>query len=80
MSLTSVSNLEKSFKKHLKASPVNYRHKIRIEHAKQLLAGGYSVKETAEKVGYSDIYYFSRMFKKLSGTTPGKYAKENQSI
>lgn len=80
MASTSVSNLEKCFKKHLNSTPINYRHKIRTERAKLLLAGGYSVKETAENVGYSDIYYFSRMFKKLSGTTPGKYSKENKNI
>lgn len=80
MSSMSVSNLEKIFKKNLGLSPLNYRHRIRIDHAKLFLAGGYSISETAERVGYKDVYYFSRMFKKLCGITPGAFVRENSGI
>lgn len=80
MSSTSVSNLEKTFKKACGITPIAYRNKIRIEHAKHFLDGGYSVAEAANKVGFSDIYYFSKIFKKICGTPPGKYSKDNRTI
>ena len=40
----------------------------RIEEAKRMLASRhYSVKEVAERVGFSDCHYFSRSFKELTG-------------
>jgi AraC-like DNA-binding protein len=80
MSSTSVSNLEKTFKNACNSTPIAYRNKIRIEHAKQLLDGGYSVAEVANKVGFSDVYYFSKIFKKICGTPPGRYSKDNRTI
>lgn len=80
MSCMTVSNLEKTFKKHIGCSPSAYKHMIRTEKAKLFLSGGYSLAETAEKVGYSDIYYFSKMFRKICGMPPGKYARDNRII
>ena len=80
MSSMSVSNMEKTFKNKIGMSPIAYRHNIRIDHAKLLLAGGYSIADTAERVGYGDVYYFSRIFKKYSGVTPGAFARENKGL
>lgn len=80
MSSISISNLEKTFKSQMGVPPLTYRHKIRIEHAKLFLSGGYSIAETASKVGFSDVYYFSKIFKKICGITPGKFSKENKMI
>lgn len=77
LSSLSVSGLEKHFKESFGVSPLTYRNTIRIERAKLLLEGGFSIAETASKVGFSDIYYFSRVFKTVCGITPGKYSKEN---
>ena len=76
----SVSNLEKLFLKNFEVSPITYRNKIRIRHAKLLLASGYTLSEVAYKVGFSDVFYFSRIFKKLEGTTPGYFSKQNTGI
>lgn len=78
ISSMSVSNLEKLFKKHFNVSPLTYRNQIRIERAKLLLDGGFSVAEAANKVGFSDVYYFSRVFKKMCGMPPSKYSNLNQ--
>ncbi len=48
----------------------------RIEHSKCFLKCQYSVSETAELVGYTNLYHFSRQFKKYVGLTPSQY-KEN---
>ena len=76
----SVSNLEKLFKKHLGITPIRYRHFIRCEQAKLLLAGGLSATRVSEKLGYIDTYHFCKMFKKICAITPGGYAKRNSKI
>ena len=49
----------------------------RVERAKILLAQGLSVAETAERVGYSNVYHFIRQFRQATGETPGKYARRH---
>ena len=54
--------------------PNVYLTKIRIERAKKLLRDvGMSVGECAESVGYRDVNYFCRVFKKETGVSPKKY-------
>lgn len=48
---------------------------MRIEHAKTLLAGGYTIKETAYMCGFSDYHYFLKCFHTIVGTTPDQYIK-----
>ena len=51
---------------------VNYRMTV----ARQLLrSSDYSIAEVGEKVGYNDVKYFSRIFKKNVGISPGNYSK-----
>ena len=46
----------------------------RIEEAKLLaLYGNMSLSEICEATGFSDIYYFSKCFKKRTGVSPSKY-------
>lgn len=73
ISSTSVSNLEKTFKQCFNMSPSAYRNKIRIEYAKQFLAGGYSIEKVAYLTGFSDRFYFSKIFKKFTGTSPREF-------
>ncbi len=51
----------------------------RIEHAKELLRK-YSIEETYQKCGYCNRYHFSKIFKKLTGKTPGEYQLEIQGL
>lgn len=56
--------------------PNVYITKIRIERAKRLLRDvGMTVGECAESVGYRDVNYFCRIFKKETGISPKKYAQ-----
>ena len=34
--------------------------------------------EIAESIGYSDVYYFSKNFKKYYGISPSKYQEERK--
>ncbi|WP_019535162.1 AraC family transcriptional regulator [Paenibacillus ginsengihumi] len=61
------------FKEVTGVSPIHYLLGIRIRKAKELLKDGYSVTETAQKVGFNDIFYFSKSFKKFEGMTPSQY-------
>ena len=45
--------------------------------ARQLLMTGfYSMEEIAAQTGFRDVYYFSRVFKKYTGITPGQVREE----
>ena len=70
----SVSYFVRIFKGITNQTPITYLNNIRMNKAKQLLADGCSVMETAEMTGFSDIYYFSRTFKKYVGVSPSLYA------
>lgn len=63
------------FQEYSGESPINFRQKHRIEKAKQLLLSDehYTVGEIAEELGFSDIYHFSKTFKKISGISPNKF-------
>ena len=80
MSNMCVSNLEKLFKKNFGLSPGAYRNKLRIEHAKKLLSGGYSISDAAQLTGFSDYFYFSRIFKQFAGCSPGTFKDEDTGI
>lgn len=48
----------------------------RIEKARELLKDAeLSIYEVGEQVGYSDYFYFTKIFKKVTGVTPSKYRK-----
>lgn len=56
-----------------------YIRKLRIEKAKALLAEDFklSLSEIAFQCGFKDYNYFITIFKRVVGTSPMKYAKEN---
>lgn len=66
--------LSKIFKQQVGMGVLDYLNKVRIEKAKEILAGGnLSVEEVAETVGISNVRTFARLFKKYEGMAPGEY-------
>ena len=64
------------FKKETGQNFMDYLTELRISKAKELLCGEeLSVQDVAEQVGYRDLKYFSRLFKKLTGVSPSDYKK-----
>ena len=62
---------QRLFKKVFHQSPAQYLEKVRMEEAIQLLkTGKYSITEIAYSLGYSDLAYFSRRFKRFFGSSP----------
>jgi len=71
----SPSYLGSIFRRVTGRSPIDYLIEIRINRAKNLLKDGYSVTDTSRLVGFNDIYYFSRMFKRHEGISPSEYIR-----
>lgn len=70
----SETHFRRLFVQTLGMSPTDYRIDKRILKAKDLLlTGDYNVGEIAEQVGFEDANYFSRIFKKKTGSTPKEY-------
>lgn len=68
--------LNRIFKKRTGITIFAYLNQIRVDQAKQLLlTTQLSMREIAFQTGFSDEYYFHRMFKKKTGSTPAKYRK-----
>jgi AraC-like DNA-binding protein len=63
------------FKAHTGTTPKAFQMAHRITHAKQALVGGYSIKETAARFGFKDVFHFMRVFKKMTGQTAGRFSK-----
>lgn len=73
----SESNLLLVFKEATGRSPIDYLIRIRIQKAMEMLyETDLNITEISEKVGFSDSNYFSRSFKKFTGTTPREYRRK----
>ncbi|MCP3738160.1 AraC family transcriptional regulator [Rossellomorea sp. BNER] len=67
------------FKKEYDISVSEYIMKLRVNHAKQLLAKGQKkIRDIAKEVGYSDEFYLSRKFKQTVGISSSTYRKKRK--
>ena len=70
--------LGKIFSKTVGENFNNYIDHIRIEHAKELIIENkLKVYEISEQVGYRNVDYFHKKFKKYVGVSPAEYRKIN---
>lgn len=73
------STLNRNFIKAFGMSPIQYLNKIRLDHAAQMLTStDLSIGEIAQQSGFDDSNYFTRIFHKKYGTTPGKWRKTSR--
>ena len=69
------------FKNIIGTSPLEYRNKIRLNHAKELLEDTtLSINEISLQLGYSSPMYFCVVFKEKIGVSPTQYRKERNGI
>jgi AraC-like DNA-binding protein len=54
-------------------SPMEFIRRLKMNIAAKLLENGYNVSEAAYKTGFSDVKYFSRLFKAQFGYTPSRH-------
>ena len=66
-------SFRRNFKEFTGKAPLEYRNDIRLNNAKIMLQSGqYTVSETAEACGFSNLSFFTRLYKKKYGHTPKK--------
>jgi two-component system response regulator YesN len=66
------------FKNETSKNFSDYLVEVRLKHAKQLLqATPLKIYEICERVGYKDIKYFYKLFKKHVGVTPSEYRERH---
>lgn len=72
----SPSHFAALFLRHTGHPPMDYLIRARIGRACRLLdLTGLSIKEIAAQTGYADPYYFSRIFKKVTASSPRDYRR-----
>ena len=74
-------HLRRMFKKHLGVSPLEYLTMLRLNYAMKLLLQNADLNHTVATVaalsGFSDVSYFSRLFKKHTHHSPLEFMKAN---
>lgn len=76
----SVSHFSNMFRARTGFSPVEYFNHLKIQHScQELIFSTKTVKEIANELGFSDQYYFSRMFSRFMDISPTEYRKRNRS-
>ena len=72
----SVSTLKSITEQAFNTSPLSYFIGLRISAAKKLIReSSLTFTEISERLGFSSVHYFSRLFKQHTGMTPSEYAK-----
>jgi AraC-like DNA-binding protein len=70
----SKGHLFRVFKKAFRVSPLAYQQNLRFDAAQRLLRfTSLRCYEIAQRVGYANVYYFHRQFRKRMGMTPRQY-------
>lgn len=76
----SLSTLRRTVSEYTGYALHEYVHRLKVAEAKKMLLNSdLSVKEIAAALGYSDPFYFSRLFKKQSGEAPQLFRMNRQS-
>lgn len=73
----STDHLRRRFKNATGKTPLEYLTQLRLANAQRLMCENrtlhYSIAEIGAMSGYDDSHYFSKVFKKHMGMTPGEY-------
>jgi AraC-like DNA-binding protein len=68
------------FKKHFGIGIIDYLNTVRIQNACTMISQGFtSVNDIADRCGYSDAQYFSKIFKAKTGLAPTQYISSLQT-
>ena len=70
----STTHFRRLFHQYAGVAPTEYRTRLRIQKACLLLkSSNYNISEIADMLGYGNVFYFSRSFKKVMGASPKKF-------
>lgn len=72
--------VSETFKQKTGLSLVEYLTRVKMEKAKKLIKGsGLKTYEIGDKLGYKDIEYFSKLFKKYTGMSPTEFRQKGET-
>jgi YesN/AraC family two-component response regulator len=75
----SVTHLSRLFRQSTDFSPTDYFLRLKIKKTSEdLLNKNDSIRSIAFEAGWKDEYYFSRLFKKITGESPKAYRKHHK--
>ena len=75
----SESHFSRQFKTAMGTSPIDWLRRERINQAKhRLIESDDAIKEVARQVGYSDQFFFSKDFKKMTKLTPSQFREQER--
>jgi YesN/AraC family two-component response regulator len=70
--------LSRAFKEITGYSIIEFFNKMKMDKAKEMiLEGNKKIKEVAGALGFTDEFYFSRIFKKTEGLSPSEFYSKN---
>lgn len=73
------SYLSRRFKRETGLSPVEYIQQCKVEEAKKLLSlTTLSITEICTRLNFNDQSYFTKVFKRRTGRTPGQYRNDGR--
>jgi len=75
----SLPTLRRRFRKEMRISLHQYAMQARISRAGTLLTqSNPTIQSVADELGYSDVYFFSRQFRELTGLPPKRFRDSRQ--
>lgn len=73
------STLRRRFREATGVPPHEFVLQARVNEAKRLLGEtDHPIKRVAQQLGYRDVYFFSRQFRRFAGVSPALYRKSRQ--
>ena len=70
----SEAGFRKRFRTEIGCSPLDYINRRRIDEAQRLMTlGNTNIKEISYDLGFSSRQYFSTVFKRVTGVSPGEF-------
>lgn len=75
----SLSTLRRRFRQHVGVPLHTYVLQLRMGEARRMLGDtDLPIKAIADRLGYGDVFYFSRQFAQLTGVPPATYRRSRQ--
>lgn len=75
------SYVSKMFKEHIGKGFTEYLTDYKVKKSKELLVNtDLKIQDICTEMGYSNSYYFIKIFKKYTGLTPGEYRKAKATM
>ena len=69
------SECTRLFKRHMNTTLFSFLQEYRIERSLEYLSSNTSIKTVAEKAGFDDPNYYSKVFSRVKGCSPREYRK-----